>query len=160
MDIELLTRRRVRFRRPLTVDLGGIAKGFAVDKTVEALQARDVSSGIVNAGGDLRVFGSGSTTIHLRHPASPGFLLPVLQLRDEAVATSAPCFSIRRQRGRLVSHLVDPATQEPFTAPLSISVRAPCCLLADALTKIVLADPHTAEGVLGEFKAQAVVLSA
>ena len=48
----------VRFRRPLLIDFGGIAKGFAVDRAVEILKRNGVMAGIVNAGGDLRVFGS------------------------------------------------------------------------------------------------------
>src|SRR5215470_2719581 len=53
-DIVLDREYTVRFRRPVIVDLGGIAKGFAVDRAVEALKKRGVVTGIVNAGGDLR----------------------------------------------------------------------------------------------------------
>ncbi len=159
-DITLLSSRRVRFRRPLALDLGGIAKGFAVDQAIGALQTAGVSSGVVNAGGDLRVFGSRRQEIHVRHPASPGLLLPLFQLRNEAVATSAPYFSARCWRGRTVSPLVHPPTREPFTSPVSVSVRASRCVLADALTKVVLADACDAESVLTAFGAQALVLSA
>src|ERR1700729_2982788 len=54
-DIELRSGRQVFFRRPLWIDLGGIAKGYAVDRAVEALRAFRITSACVNAGGDLRI---------------------------------------------------------------------------------------------------------
>src|SRR6266851_1934957 len=56
-DLELLPLRRVRFRRPLIIDLGGIAQGFAVDRAIEPLRTAGMPWAVVNAGGDLRVFG-------------------------------------------------------------------------------------------------------
>jgi len=67
-DIILESAGRIRFRRPLLIDFGGIAKGFAVDRAVEILKRKRVMAAIVNAGGDLRVFGSASQLVHLRHP--------------------------------------------------------------------------------------------
>ena len=158
-DIELLPNNRVRFRRALAVDLGGIAKGFAVDQAVAALQTAGAQAGLVNAGGDLRVFGEVARKIHIRHPAHPGLLLPYFNLRDEAVATSSPGFSRHPWRGRIVSHLVHAATRTPHLAPVSVSVRAPRCALADALTKVVLAAEPLAEPVLAAFGAHALVLA-
>lgn len=56
-DIQLLDRQRVRLRKPLCLDLGGIAKGYAVDRATEALLAFGAEHAVVNAGGDLRVHG-------------------------------------------------------------------------------------------------------
>src|SRR6476620_9615098 len=70
-DIILEKNYMVRFRRRVIVDLGGIAKGFAVDRAVEALIRAGVPSGVVNAGGDLRVFGLKSELVHLRRPNEP-----------------------------------------------------------------------------------------
>src|SRR6266536_3130538 len=67
-DIILEKNFAVRFRRRVIVDLGGIAKGFAVDRAVDALIEKGVTSGIINAGGDVRAFGSTAQLIHLRHP--------------------------------------------------------------------------------------------
>ncbi|HSR64908.1 MAG TPA: FAD:protein FMN transferase, partial [Xanthomonadaceae bacterium] len=94
-DVQLGRGRRVRFRKPLWLDLGGIAKGFAVDRAVAALRAAGVRSGVVNAGGDLRVFGDAPEVVHVRDPAAPGLARPLLQLRAGAVATSAGYFSER-----------------------------------------------------------------
>ena len=112
----------------------------------------------MNAGGDLRVFGDGAQQVLIRHPKSPSVLLPVLSLREEAVATSAPYFSARRWRGRTVSHLVDPRTRRSFTTAVSVSVQASLCSVADALTKVVLA-AEDAPPVLAAFGARALVLS-
>jgi thiamine biosynthesis lipoprotein len=148
----------VRFACPVIVDLGGIAKGFAVDRAVEALRRCGVSSGFVNAGGDLRVFGDGARHALVRHPSSPGPLLPAFELCEETFATSAPYFSLRRWRGRTVSHLVDPRTRRSFTSAVSVSVRASACSLADALTKVVFAAEDAAP-VLEAFGARALVVS-
>lgn len=79
-------------RRPLIVDLGGIAKGFAVDRAVKALRRAGVTSGVVNAGGDLRVFGSSARKVHLRSAISPAVLSEALRLRNRSIATSATYF--------------------------------------------------------------------
>ena len=92
-DILLEETCAVRFRRRVMVDLGGIAKGFAVDRAVERLQENKVAGGSVNAGGDIRVFGSIERTIYLRNPMSPTRVSGVLRVRDRAIATSATYFT-------------------------------------------------------------------
>src|SRR5262245_8508312 len=91
-DIVLDDDYNVRLRRPVVVDLGGIAKGFAVDRAVEALKNNGVASGIVNAGGDLRIFGPASQLVHVRHPAEPTRIAGALRLRERAMATSGIYF--------------------------------------------------------------------
>ena len=75
-----------------------------------------------------------------------------------AVATSAPYFSMKRFRHRRVSPLVDPRSQRPWVTPRSVSVMAPSCTLADALTKAVLFSKRFPEQVLARFCATAVIL--
>jgi FAD:protein FMN transferase len=135
---ELLPGRRVRIRRPVRLDLGGIAKGFAVDRAVDALVAAGAVSGIVNAGGDLRAFGSERRAIHVRHPAHPGRLVPLCEIAEGAVATSAGYFARRRWRWRRVSPLVDARAGRPCLRAASVSVRAQTCTVADALTKVAM----------------------
>jgi len=126
------------------IDVGGIAKGYAVDLAVEALQQAGAQAGCVNAGGDLRVFGQRDWPVSLRHPQQPQRLLPAMPLRDEAMATSATYFSRREQYGRSISALLDGRDGHSILGTSSISIRAPRCVLADALTKVVMAsaDPH------------------
>jgi FAD:protein FMN transferase len=136
-DVQLLPGLRVRFSRPLLLDLGGIAKGFAVDRAIDSLRAAGVRSGVVNAGGDLRCFGPVARRVHVRDPGCPDRLLPLAELRDGAIATSAVYFSRSRRAGRSVSMLVHPR-RLAFVPPGSVSVAARRCVTADAWTKVIL----------------------
>jgi thiamine biosynthesis lipoprotein len=158
-DLELWPGRRVRFRRPLRIDLGGIAKGFAVDQAVIAMREAGATAGVVNAGGDLRVFGAKAEEVRVRHPSAPQAALPLGRIRQGALATSAPYFSNRRWRGRVVSPLRNPRTGVSCTQAVSVSVRASTCMRADALTKLVLADPARALPVLTACKARAWIVT-
>lgn len=153
-DVQLLPGRRVFFRRPLWLDFGGIAKGYAVDRAVAALRAHDVRAGMVNAGGDLRVFGDTLETVHVRDPGDPSRAHPLLQLRDGALATSSGYFSA--QHGGTA--LLDPRSGESLGGDVSVSVCAPRAIWADALTKVVLADASAALPLLRRLRAQAALL--
>ncbi len=130
--------RTARLRQPgAGLDLGGIAKGYAVDAAVEALSARGVTSGIVNAGGDLRVLGrtpaGASWRIGLRHPLRPESLLLSLLVEDEGVATSGNYFRYFTVGGRRYGHVLDPRTGTPAETALSATVIAPRAMRADGL---------------------------
>src|SRR4051812_39095252 len=118
--------RSVQLVKPGCVDLGGIAKGFAVDRAIEALRAAGATSGIVNAGGDLACFGSDAWPVGI---ADPRTRRPVAEVRlsNEALATSAarPDHASPHLPGR------DPRY-------LSATVRARRAVDADALTKVLL----------------------
>jgi len=157
-DIFLRKNCRVFFRRQLVVDLGGIAKGFAVDRAVAALKASGVKAGIVNAGGDLRVFGPISQLIHVRHPAKPAFAAGAVRLSERAMATSGVYFARRRHCGRYVSPLVNGCSGRSTRDLISVSVAAAECMVADALTKIVFAVREQAAGLLARYRADALIL--
>lgn len=158
--VRLLRGNRVRFLRPLAIDLGGIAKGFAVDAAVDVLRGRGVDAGTVNAGGDLRVFGARPAVVHLRHPSRPQACARSLRLSNAALATSSPCFTETARHGRRVSHLVDPRNGSAVTGGISVSVRAADCWRADALTKVVLNSPALAASLLARHGAEAFVMTA
>ena len=157
-DIACLSGRRVRFRRPVCIDLGGIAKGFAVDQAVEALQRRGAAWGCVNAGGDARVFGRRRHTVHLRDPIHPGAFHVLRDLPATALATSATYFSRKRLGRRRLAPIVHPSTDRPYDSAASVSVFASRCLVADALTKPVLLSDRP-DAILQRFNARAVVLT-
>src|ERR1700761_6985976 len=151
-DVELMCGDRVRFARALRLDLGGIAKGFAVDTAFETLQRCGFEDIYVNAGGDLRVAGLHPRGIVLRNPTDPAGSAHRLNLQQGALATSAAYFSRMQYEGKEVSALINGRTRDPYTGPISISVRADTCMAADALTKVVLfADRAVAEHCLAEF---------
>lgn len=149
---------RVRFAKPLLIDLGGIAKGYAVDRACEALESYGVRAYVVNAGGDLRV-GSAAEPVHVRDPAAPGRLLPLATLADASVATSASYFAAKRWRGRDVQPLVVPATRSAAASTASVSVIADRCMTSDALTKIVALLEDDAASALRSFDAEACILT-
>lgn len=151
-------RRSVRCRRRLRVDLGGIAKGFAVDQAVRTLRRAGLDTGLVNAGGDLRGFGAREWPVHVRDACHPGRLLPIGSFMNRAVATSAPYFSAHRVAGRDTSALMHPGTGSCATGEVSVTVLAPTAMIADALTKVVLfAEPARFEALLRRFRAHAIV---
>jgi thiamine biosynthesis lipoprotein len=152
-DIELLASHGVRLARPLWIDLGGIAKGYAVDRAVEILAGTGASQVCVIAGGDLRLAGARAESIYVRTPS--GICADAsVELTDGALATSAG--SASRRDARCTTRAAVP-TRRALGAQRIVSVVAPLCVVADALTKVVLAgDDAISQRVLTLFDAQAV----
>lgn len=125
------------------LDLGGIAKGHAVDLAVQALIENGCTAGWVNAGGDLRAFGDIDAPVQLRDEATGG-VRPFAQLRDGAFATS---HFASGSRSRLAT-----GASEKLPCP-HVSVAAPLCLWADALTKIVALSDDTSDPLLARYDA-------
>jgi thiamine biosynthesis lipoprotein len=144
--------------RPLVIDLGGIAKGYAVDQAIEALQQAGIASACVNAGGDLRVLGDTPFAIAVRDPGAITTARASVEVANAALATSACYFSRRRIGPDSISALVDGRSGAAIDNALSVSVSAPTCMLADALTKIVMATGDAAHPLLARFGAQAFIL--
>jgi FAD:protein FMN transferase len=159
--IELLPGCRVRFRHPDTrIDLGGIAKGFAVDRAIDALREHGMPGGLVNAGGDLAVFGPGPHAVDIRDPRDPSHLLCRLRLSNEALASSASRFDALQSSEEIGGAVIDPRSRKPSRAIRGATVRAPCCLLADALTKVVMIAGPSAVHLLEHYRAGAVMVFA
>lgn len=125
------------------IDLSGIAKGFAVDRAIDTLKAAGIARGIVNAGGDLAVFGDHEVPVGVRDPTEPGRLAAIVRLGNTAFASSA--------------RPLDPATRKPASTCTGASVRAPSCLIADALTKVVGVSGEAAVPLLREMGAAALL---
>jgi thiamine biosynthesis lipoprotein len=108
-----------------------------------------VHTGSVNAGGDLRVFGTLEETVHVRSPFDASELWPVAALRDSACATSASGSVMARK-----------PTTGAAPAPSSVTVLAPTACAADALTKIVWQQGELASALLRKARARALVVRA
>lgn len=158
-DVELLSDRRVCLRRPLRIDLSGIAKGYAVDLAVESLERDGIRAGHVNAGGDLRFFGDLPSAVHIRHPQRPTALIPILSCHS-AVATSAGYYRRRICAGREVCAVAHPQRGTLCDATRSVTVFADDCMTADALTKVIHADPARGRHLLRWRRARAVIIDA
>ena len=159
--IQLLPGNRVRFADPsVKIDLGGIAKGFAVDRAVEVLLGRGIAEGLVNAGGDLRVFGPRSHAVDIRDPRQPDRPLYRVALCNAALASSAGRFDPVRSHSALFSGVIDPATAMPVRAISGATVCGPGCMVADALTKVVMNAGEGAAAILEHYGADALFVSA
>jgi FAD:protein FMN transferase len=158
--IELLPEQSVRFRHAgVRIDLGGIAKGFAVDRALQVLRGFGIPRGLVNAGGDLAVFGSDPQTIHIRHPRDPRQVICSVEVSDEALATSARRFDPFQSADTTGSAIIDPAVGKPAQTADGTTVRAPSCMVADALTKIVMISGTDALALLEHYQASALLVS-
>jgi thiamine biosynthesis lipoprotein len=153
-DIELIGENRIRFRRPLWIDLGGIAKGYAVDRAIARMATPHHVQVCVNAGGDLRVRGPQAERVLLRAPSTGG-MVPIVELQDGSIASSS---------GRESRKIVGAATVGPHVHGLKkaamgtrsfVSVVAAQCIIADGLTKVALAKGAAAARILKAFDATA-----
>lgn len=125
----------------MKLDLGGIAKGFIVDRAVEVLQAAGVSSGTVDAGGDIRAIGSkpdGSPwRIGIRHPRERRELVAIVDIRNQAIVTSGDYERFFTAEGQRYHHLLDPQTGMPARGVTSVTIMAPDAFTADAYSTAV-----------------------
>jgi thiamine biosynthesis lipoprotein len=150
----------------MTLDLGGIAKGYAVDKAVAILKEERIKSALVNAGGDIYAFGSPqesrSWQTALQHPRKSDAVLTVLEIQDKAIATSGDYQRYVEISGRRYSHIIDPRTGYPCAEiPASVTVLAADCLSADALaTSLFVLGPQKGIALVNRLKnTEAIVVS-
>ncbi len=155
-DVELFPGSRVAFHRPLWIDLGGIAKGFAVDRATECLAQFRPSRAVVNAGGDIRILGREAEPIRLGAPSSE-CNAPVLELADGSAAGSSASLTQRRRGGDLCGPHVDGARRSAVLVDRFVCVIAEQCITADALTKVVMARGAQSTEVLRKFSASAYI---
>jgi len=155
--VELLGEGRVRYRRPRTrIDPGGIAKGFAVDRALDVLRQHGLTRGLVNAGGDLAAFGPEPEPVHIRHPANAGQVLGSAAIANAALASSGRTFDLLQLSAAGDCAVFDPVTQRPVRGIIGATVRAPSCMVADALTKVVMIVGEGAESLLRRYRASAL----
>ena len=120
----------------MRVGLGGIAKGYGVDRAVEVLRARGFTNVVVDGGGDLRVEGAdidGAWTINIAHPRRPGEIFETIRVARGAVVTSGDYLRYFERDGVRYHHIIDPATGWPAARSMAVTVAAPTATDADAL---------------------------
>lgn len=150
--IELdLSSQRASKSAPMTMDLSGVAKGYAVDCGVHALLAGGIESGWINAGGDVRVFGVPELPLQVRSPTNAFEFYDCGLLHQSAAATSASYLlaePVLRQG----------ASRQLLQTPASWTVRAPTCMVADALTKVLAATHQVHHPVFKQYGAQGWII--
>ena len=119
------------------LDLGGIAKGYGVDRAARALREWGITDALVNVGGDLYALGvsedGDAWEVGVRDPDDAEELAATFRISDRAVATSGDYEQYFEHGGRRYHHLLDPRTGEPRqTTVRSVTVAADHCITADA----------------------------
>ncbi len=127
----------------MELDFGGFGKEYAADRAATLLQEQGVQHGMVNLGGDIRLIGPRADgqpwVIGIQHPRTPKTLLARMAVTEGALATSGDYErSFEDEDGRRYCHVLDPSSGWPVTAWRSVSVLAPACLAAGALTTIAM----------------------
>ena len=132
-------RRTVYFsRRGVRIDLGGIAKGYAVDRGIAVLQQRGVGHALVSAGGDSRIIGDRlgkPWIVGIRHPDHKEQVIARVPLADTAISTSGDYERYFDENGVRYHHILDPATGHPASKARSATILAPTAMRTDGLSK-------------------------
>jgi FAD:protein FMN transferase len=121
---------------PVGLAFGAVGKGYAVDKAIAVLVEHGVQDGLVNAGGDVRTLGQG-WTVGIQNPRSGGLLPGKIRLHNAAAATSGDYEQFFIENGRRYHHILDPRSGFPPNELQSVTVIAPTCMEADALSTAV-----------------------
>ena len=133
--------RTLRFAREgVRIDLGGFAKGHAVDNATALLARRGIRNAIVSAGGDSRVMGDHRGrpwTIAIRDPRRPGDVVAVLPLEDTAISTSGDYERFFEHDGVRCHHVLDPKTGKSPSSVHSVTILAADGLTTEGLSKSV-----------------------
>ncbi|MTI95604.1 MAG: FAD:protein FMN transferase [Firmicutes bacterium] len=134
-------RQTIALPKSMRLDLGGIAKGYIVDRAVDFLLANGVEYATVNAGGDIRVSGSKPDgtpwRIGIKNPNEIQHLFAVIEVSDSAIVTSGDYERYFEQDGIRFHHIIDPATGLPGNLCKSVTVVAPTAELADLLSTAI-----------------------
>jgi FAD:protein FMN transferase len=129
----------VRFMHPgMRIDLGGIGKGYAVDRGVEILKARGITHGLVTAGGDSRIIGDHMGRpwlVAIRHPDNPAKVVTRIPLSDTAMSTSGDYERFFDEGGVRYHHIIDPRTGHSASQVRSATVLAPTATQTDGMSK-------------------------
>jgi thiamine biosynthesis lipoprotein len=148
----------------MAIDLGGIAKGYGVDRAVDALRQWGVRNALVNVGGDLYALGVSDDgdpwEIGIRSASDRGRITHTVRVENRAIATSGDYEQFFEHAGRRYHHLLDPVTAAPRRSPAhSVTVSADTCMTADAAGTTVFGCPadHARELVTATAKDAEIV---
>jgi len=143
-NIKLAPNRQFSFKKDsMSINLGGIAKGYIVDKAVAHLKRKGIKSAIINAGGDVYCFGKKDNeelwSIGIQHPRNKKEIIGTLTLTDKATATSGDYEKSFVLQGKRFSHIINPKTGYPVDNPvIQTTVVAETCTDADALATALM----------------------
>jgi len=134
-------RRTIRYARDgVRIDLGGIAKGWAVDRCIAMLKERGIANAMVMAGGDTRLLGDRRGrpwNVGVRDPRQRNAVAIVLPLADTAISTSGDYERYFEEDGVRYHHIINPKTGKSATGVRSVTVIAADATTTEGLTKSV-----------------------
>ncbi|WP_445766639.1 FAD:protein FMN transferase [Rheinheimera sp.] len=137
-SVELLADNKVRFAQPgVKIDLGGIAKGYAVERAMAILAANNIKHAQLTAGGDSRLLGDKRGKpwlVGIKHPRQDDKYAATLPLDNTAISTSGDYERYFIEDGVRYHHILDPKTGQSATGLLSVSVIGADTALTDALS--------------------------
>jgi thiamine biosynthesis lipoprotein len=123
----------------MAVDLGGIAKGYALDCAAAAMRQNGATGGVVDLGGNILAFGQGpGHQVGIVDPTREDRLLATIPLVDASAATSGQYERFLTIEGRRYGHILDPRTGRPVPPGVSVTVVSNKAILADALATAVV----------------------
>ena len=131
-----LENKSIELPQKMRIGLGGIAKGYGVDRAMAMLMKHGVKHAIVNAGGDMKVLGKNFDTpweIAIKHPRDRNRAMASIRLSNTCLVTSGDYERFFEKDGKRFHHIIDPRTGYPSEGCLSASVVAPDAEYADAL---------------------------
>lgn len=144
-DITIEGNRIVISNPAVAYDLGGFAKGLAIDRAIERLRESGVEHAIINAGGDLRAIGQRGERpwrIGIRHPRKTGILASIEITGDDSVFTSGDYERFFEVDGNRYHHIIDPRSGYPASETVSVTVIHSDAATADAAaTALFVAGP-------------------
>lgn len=126
--------------REIEIDLGGIAKGYIIDKAVELLREKGINQGFINAGGDMFLLGKNKGDkwrIGIQHPRDKGEIFASIALKNKAVVTSGDYERFFIKDNVRYHHIINPKTGMPANELISVTIIANQTWLADALSTAI-----------------------
>lgn len=133
--------RSIRFLKPgVRINLGGIAKGYAVERGAEILRERGIRHAVVSAGGDSRLLGDRRGQpwiVGVRDPRQEGKVAIRIPLENEAISTSGDYERYFIEGGKRYHHIIEPSTGEPAGSVHSATIVGPDAVITDALSTSV-----------------------
>ena len=154
-----LTRDKIVIPSESVIDLGGLGKGWLIDKLVAAMQERGHKQFIVNGGGDMYVCSDTPIEIALQHPTKHDESIGIIPITHGALAVSSSVMRTWQHDGQTHHHIIDPATsQSSQSSIISTYVRADTALIADIMATILLIKPELDACLSKKFHLQTILL--
>ena len=157
-DIQLLENSQIYFKKPLKIDLAGIAKGYSVDEAAKVIELSGIKNYTINAGGDLKV-GDIDQDINIRSPKNPERIIHQVTIKNQSLATSSGSFSQKKNLFKTIYPLFNKNHKPSTYNNESTTIITKNCIYADALTKITAILKEDSKDILSQLQAKAILVT-